>query len=150
MGISSSNSKVTKLSEEDLRKLRVKEEAILEVKKKVAEAEARIENLKINKNTKGEFTNPPSVVLNSQGLNGQEEVNVSLPYTEEQIEAFELAAEGNNGILPADNPFSPLYSRPEPQAKPVVTDYTFNIFNKQTVSVLENTYNLENYTLSPE
>ena len=34
--------------------------------------------------------------------------------------------------------------------KPVVTDYTFNIFNKQTVSVLENTYNLENYTLSPE
>lgn len=34
--------------------------------------------------------------------------------------------------------------------KPVVTDYTFNIFNKQTISVLENTYKIENYTLSPE
>ena len=34
--------------------------------------------------------------------------------------------------------------------KPVVTDYTFNIFNKQTISVLEDTYNIENYTLSPE
>ncbi len=35
-------------------------------------------------------------------------------------------------------------------SKNIVTDYTFNIFNRQTVSVLDSIYNLENYTLSPE
>lgn len=127
MAISSGgNTVVTKLSEEDLRKLRAKETAALEVKKQAAEAIARMESLKINKNTKGEFTNPPSVVLNNQvpGVSGGgEDINISLPYTEEQIEAFELAAEESNSKLPKDNPFSPDYERPEPKAKDVVTDY---------------------------
>lgn len=34
--------------------------------------------------------------------------------------------------------------------KPVTLDYTFNIFNRQTIAVLDNIYNTKNYTLSPE